>query len=216
MKDIAEELKRPYPDWTEIAKSFAFGLKMFTRADEAVIRFIADVKELMSEYIRLKLKVEQIERIREKEIERSEIEKDFERWYQDVLSSLNGNKNTKNIIALLYKLGGVALRNHICDALKLDPRTIDSHIQELEEKGIVRSNTIPVKGKIKFTIVYFNHPKFVNKSFPEILDILNLQSSAKGNIEPLQTIPAKTNSIEDKEENFKEDHSEIDELTKEV
>jgi hypothetical protein len=216
MKDVAEELKRPYPDWTEIVKSFAFGMKMFTRADEAVIRFIADVKELMSEYIRLKLKVEQINRIKEKRGKKEEIEKDFERWYQDVLASLNGNKNTKNVVALLYRFGGVALRNHICDALKLDPRTIDSYIQELEEKGIVRSNMIPVKGKIKFTVVYFNHPKYVNKPFPEILDILNLQTSAKGNAELPQTSSARTDDIEGKEENIEEDWTEIDELTKEV
>jgi hypothetical protein len=75
---------------------------------------------------------------------------------------------------------------------------------------------IPVKCKIKFTVVYFNHPKYVNKPFPEILDILNLQTSAKGNAELPQTSSARTDDIEGKEENIEEDWTEIDELTKEV
>jgi hypothetical protein len=217
MRDVAEELKRPYPDWTEIAKSFAFGMKMFTRADEAVIRFIADIKELMREYAKLKLKVEQIDRIKEKRAKKEEIERDFERWYQDVLASLNGDKNAKNLVVLLYKFGGIALRNYLCDALKLDFRTVDDIVYRLEGRGIVKSSIIPIKGKVKYTVIYFNHPKYINMPLHEIFDIINSQDSSRSNVEILQRDSTNAYNIEENDNDYSEsgdDDLEIEDFDK--
>ncbi len=221
MKDIAEELKRPYPDWTEIAKNFAFGMKMFTRADEAVIRFIADVKELMSEYAKLKLKVEQIERIKEKRAKKEEIEKDFERWYQDVLASLNGDKNAKNVVVLLYKFGGITWKINLQDAIKVDNKTIRQILSNLEKKGVIKVAKIGPSSQRADIIVHFNHPKFANLTFDEIIYLLSDKQMLKQTVNTSgvdeRSRLENNHVMEDKSDDVLEDDlSEIDELIKEV